>query len=444
MKSRRKKPNKGDAQTHDGRPLTRSVEEPDASRRIMVEEVVIVGGARTPFCEWLGGKRGDGQRGGLLADMTAEELGAVAIRGALEKTGTDASSVDHVVMGHALQTSDQAIFGSRHAGLKAGIPPEVPMLTLNRLCGSGAQSIISGAQMIMLGEAEVVVSGGMENLSQAPHVLRGMRDTYGLGRPPRQGDELTKDMEDYLFTNLVDSTCDSFMAQTSDELCKRIGVTREEADAFAALSHQRTEKSVKDGVWAEEIVEVETPNGMVGASDDDHVVLGTTVEALSGLRTHFGPDSLVTAGNASGVVDGAAAVVIKSASRAKSDGNQPLARIVSWGIVGLEPAIMAYGPVPSSRKALEKAGMTVDDIDLWEINEAFAGQAVACIKDLGIDVEKVNVNGGAVGLGHPLAATGTRLVLTLALELKRRGGQYGIATACIGGGQGIALIIESI
>lgn len=410
----------------------------------MVEEVVIVGGARTPFCEWLGGKRGDGKPGGLLAEVSAEDLGATAIRGALEKTGTDPNSVDHVVMGYALQTSDQAIFGSRHAGLKGGIPQEVPMLTLSRICGSGAQSIVSGAQMIMLGDAEVVVAGGMENLSQAPHVLRGMRDTYKLGRPPRGGDELAKDMEDYLFTNLIDSTCGSFMAQTSDELCSRKSVQRSEVDEFAALSHQRTEKSVKEGTWAEEIVEVDTPNGMVGASDEDHVVLGTTVETLSGLRTHFGPDSLVTAGNASGVVDGAAAVVIKSASRAKSDGDQPLARIVSWGIVGLEPAIMAYGPVPSSLKALEKAGLTVDDIDLWEINEAFAGQAVACIKDLGIDVEKVNVNGGAVGLGHPLAATGTRLVLTLALELKRRGGKFGIATACIGGGQGIALIIESI
>jgi len=410
----------------------------------MVEEVVIVGGARTPFCEWLGGKRGDGKPGGLLAEVSAEDLGATAIRGALEKTGTDPNAVDHVVMGYALQTSGQAIFGSRHAGLKGGIPQEVPMLTLSRICGSGAQSIVSGAQMIMLGDAEVVVAGGMENLSQAPHVLRGMRDTYKLGRPPREGDELAKDMEDYLFTNLIDSTCGSFMAQTSDELCSRKGVERGEVDEFAALSHQRTEKSVKEGVWAEEIVEVETPNGMVGASDEDHVVLGTTVETLSGLRTHFGPDSLVTAGNASGVVDGAAAVVIKSASRAKSDGDQPLARIVSWGIVGLEPAIMAYGPVPSSRKALEKAGMTVDDIDLWEINEAFAGQAVACIKELGIDIDKVNVNGGAVGLGHPLAATGTRLVLTLALELKRRGGKFGIATACIGGGQGIAVLIESI
>ena len=410
----------------------------------MVEDVVIVGGARTPFCEWSGGKRGDGEPGGLLADVTAEDLGATAIRGALEKTGTNADAVDHVVMGHALQTSGQAIFGSRHAGLKAGIPQEVPMLTLNRLCGSGAQSIVTAAQMIMLGEADVVVAGGMENLSQAPHVLRGMRSTYRLGRPPQAGTEIDKDMEDLLFTNLVDGMCGSFMAQTSDELCKRIGVTREEADAFAAMSHQRTENSIDAGVWAQEIVEVETGNGMVGAGDEDHVVRDTTAESLSGLRTHFGPDSLVTAGNASGVVDGAAAVVIKSASRAAADGDSPLARIVSWGIVGLEPAIMAHGPVPSSRKALEKAGLSVDDIDRWEINEAFAGQAVACIKDLGIDVDKVNVNGGAVGIGHPLAATGTRLVLTLSHELQRSGGKYGIATACIGGGQGIAVLIEAI
>jgi acetyl-CoA acetyltransferase family protein len=410
----------------------------------MVEDVVIVGGARTPFCEWSGGKRGDGQPGGLLADVTAEDLGAIAIRGALEKTGTDPATIDHVVMGYALQTSDQAIFGSRHAGLKAGIPQEVPMLTLSRICGSGAQSIVSGAQMIMLGEAEVVVAGGMENLSQAPHVLRGMRETYRLGRPPREGDELPKDMEDLLFTNLLDNICGSFMAQTSDELCSRKGVLRPEVDEFAALSHQRTEKSIDEGVWAQEIVEVETENGTVGAADEDHVVRGTTAESLSELRTHFGPDSLVTAGNASGVVDGAAAVVIKSATRAAADGDEPLARIVSWGIVGLDPAIMAYGPVPSSRLALDKAGLTTADIDRWEINEAFAGQAVACIKELGIDVEKVNVNGGAVGIGHPLAATGTRLVLTLAHELRRCGGKYGVATACIGGGQGIALIIESI
>ena len=410
----------------------------------MTEGAVVVGGARTPFCEWLGGKRGDGGPGGRLASVSAEQLGTVAIKGAMEKTGTDPTSVEHVVMGHALQTSGQAIFGARHAGLRSGIPEEVPMLTLNRLCGSGAQSIISATQMIMLGEVDVVVAGGMENLSQAPHVLRGMRDTYKLGRPPSAGEELAQDMEDYLFTNLVDGVSGMFMAQTSDELCRRKGVEREQADEYAAMSHQRTESSVSSGTWENEVVPVDTADGTVDHTHEDHVVLGTTMETLSGLRTHFGPQSLVTAGNASGVVDGAAAVVVKSASRAEADGDEPLSRIVSWGVVGLEPSIMAYGPVPSSLKAIEKAGLSVSDIDLWEINEAFAGQAVACIKDLGISYDIVNVNGGAVGIGHPLAATGTRLVLTLSHQLKETGSRYGVATACIGGGQGIAVVIESI
>ena len=410
----------------------------------MTEGAVVVGGARTPFCEWLGGKRGDGGPGGRLASVSAEQLGTVAIKGAMEKTGTDPASVEHVVMGHALQTSGQAIFGARHAGLRSGIPEEVPMLTLNRLCGSGAQSIISATQMIMLGEADVVVAGGMENLSQAPHVLRGMRDTYKLGRPPSAGEELSQDMEDYLFTNLVDGVSGMFMAQTSDELCRRKGVEREQADEYAAMSHQRTESSISSGTWENEVVPVDTADGTVDHTHEDHVVLGTTVETLSGLRTHFGPQSLVTAGNASGVVDGAAAVVVKSASRAEADGDRPLSRIVSWGVVGLEPSIMAYGPVPSSLKAIEKAGLSVSDIDLWEINEAFSGQAVACIQDLGISYDIVNINGGAVGLGHPLAATGTRLVLTLSRQLKETGSRYGVATACIGGGQGIAVVIESI
>ncbi|MDP6010947.1 MAG: acetyl-CoA C-acyltransferase [Candidatus Poseidoniaceae archaeon] len=404
------------------------------------EDVVIVGGARTPFCEWVGGKRGDGKPGGALKTLRAEELGAIAIKGALEKTGTDPAAVDHVVMGYALQTNSQSIYGSRHAGLQAGIPEEVPMLTLSRICGSGVQSIISAAQMIMLDEAKTVVAGGMENLSQAPHVLRGAREGWRLGRAPK--------VEDYMFTNLQDMTCGLFMAQTSDELCKRKGVTREEVDEFAALSHARTASSIDNDVFADEVVPVtiSSRRGDVTLTnkDEDHLVRGSTPESLASLPTAFGPDSLVTAGNASGVVDGAAAVVIKSASQAEADGDMPLARIVSWGIVGLEPAIMAYGPVPSSLKALDIAGLGVDEIDRWEINEAFAGQAVACIKDLGIDVDKVNVNGGAVGLGHPLAATGTRLVLTLAHELKRCGGRYGIATACIGGGQGIAMLIESL
>ena len=406
----------------------------------MAEDVVIVGGARTPFCEWVGGKRGDGKTGGLLKSVSAQQLGGIAIKGALEMTGTDPASVDHVVMGYALQTCAQSIYGSRHAGLQAGIPQEVPMLTLSRICGSGVQSIVTGAQMIMLDEAATVVAGGMENSSQAPHVLRGAREGWKLGRSPK--------VEDYFMTNLQDETCGLFMAQTSDELCKRKGVTREEIDAFAALSHSRTAASVEAGLFEQEItpVIIKSRRGekVITHQDEDHFVKNCTPESLAALPTAFGPESFVTAGNASGIVDGAAAVVIKSESKAKADGNEPLARIVSWGIVGLEPAIMSYGPVPSSRKALEKAGLSVEDIDRWEINEAFAGQALACVQDLGIDVEKVNVNGGAVGIGHPLAATGTRLVLTLAHELKRCGGRYGVATACIGGGQGIAMVIESI
>lgn len=406
----------------------------------MHEDVVVVGGARTPFCEWVGGKRGDGKPGGALKSVSAQDLGAIAIRGALEKTGTDAQSVDHLVMGYALQTCAQSIYGARHAGLNGGLPQEVPMLTLSRICGSGIQSIVTGAQMIMLGEANTVVAGGMENLSQAPHVMRGGREGWKLGRSPK--------VEDYMMTNLQDMTCGLFMAQTSDELCRRKGVTREEIDAFAALSHARASASIDNDVFADEIVPVTIKSRrgetVLTHKDEDHVVRGTSEASLAKLPTAFGPESFVTAGNASGVVDGAAAVVIKSASQAEADGDEALARIVSWGIVGLEPAIMSYGPVPSSRKALEKAGLTVEDIDRWEINEAFAGQAVACVKDLGLDVEKVNVNGGAVGLGHPLAATGTRLVLTLAHELKRCGGRYGVATACIGGGQGIAMVIESL
>ena len=403
-------------------------------------DIVIVGGKRTPFTEWSGGKRGDGKPGGALAGVSAQDLGAAAIKGALEATTTDPASVDHVVMGYALQTCSQSIYGARHAGLKAGIPQEVPMLTLSRICGSGIQSIVTAAQMMMLNEAETIVAGGMENLSQAPHILRGARDGWRLGRAPP--------VEDYMMTNLQDMTCGLFMAQTSDELCRRHGTSREAIDEFAARSHNLTEASIAEGRWADEIVpvtvKVRRKEIVLDHTAEDHVVPATTPESLARLPTAFGEGGFVTAGNASGVVDGAAAVVLKTAERAKADGNQALARLVDWGIVGLDPAIMAYGPVPASRKALERAGMSIEDIGRWEINEAFAGQALTCINELGLDQSKVNVNGGAVGLGHPLAATGTRLTLTLAHELRRSGERFGIATACIGGGQGIALIIEAM
>ena len=403
------------------------------------KDIVIVEGARTAWTEWSGGKRGDGKPGGALAAVRAEELGATAIKGVLARTGQDPAAVDHVIMGYALQTNSQSIYGARHAGLIAGIPQEVPMLTLSRICGSGIQSIVSGAQMIMTGDEEVIVAGGMENQSQAPHVLRGARNGMRLGQQPQ--------LEDYLFTNLQDLNCGLFMAQTSDELCRRKGITREQCDEFAVMSHQRIQASIDGGLFLEhEIVPVTvtTRKGEHLVTEEDHVVPDSTIESLAGLRPAFGKDGMATAGNASGLVDGAAAVLVKSASRAEADGDDPLARIVSWGIVGLEPAIMAYGPVPSSEKALARANLTMADIDRWEINEAFSGQAVACIQDLGLDLDKVNVNGGSVGLGHPLAATGTRLVHTLALELRRSGGRYGVATACIGGGQGIAMVIEAI
>lgn len=316
----------------------------------MAEDVVIVGGARTPFCEWVGGKRGDGKTGGLLKSVSAQELGGIAIKGALEATGTDPASVDHVVMGYALQTCAQSIYGSRHAGLQGGIPQEVPMLTLSRICGSGVQSIVTGAQMIMLDEASTVVSGGMENLSQAPHVMRGGREGWKLGRSPK--------VEDYMMTNLQDMTCGLFMAQTADELCRRKGVTREEIDAFAALSHARTTASIESGLFESEIVPVTIKSRrgekVITHLDEDHVVKNCTEESLASLPTAFGPESFVTAGNASGIVDGAAAVVIKSASQASEDGDEPLARIVSWGIVGLEPAIMSYGLCRPHSKPLRR------------------------------------------------------------------------------------------
>ena len=404
----------------------------------MAEDVVLVGGARTPFCEWVGGKRGDGKPGGLLKTVSAQELGSIAIKGALEKTNTAPENVDHVVMGYALQTCSQSIYGARHAGLKAGIPQEVPMLTLSRICGSGIQSIVTGAQMIMLDEASTVVAGGMENLSQAPHVLRGARDGWKLGRSPP--------VEDYMMTNLQDMTCGKFMAQTSDEICALEGVTREETDAFAARSHQRTLASIENGVFDEEIVDVviKSRRGekVITAKDEDHVVRDTSPESLSKLPTAFGPDSLVTAGNASGINDGAAAVVLMTAEEAKKRDLSPLAKIVSWAVCGVDPAIMGTGPIPASKLALKKAGWGEDQLNLVEANEAFAAQAISVNKELGFTADIVNVNGGAIALGHPIGASGARGLVTLLHEMQKRKAKKGLATLCIGGGMGVAMCVE--
>ncbi len=399
-------------------------------------DVVIVAGARTPMAEWIGGKRGDGLPGGALASVSALELGAVASRAAIERAGVPAEVFDHCVMGNALQTSGDALYGARHVALKAGLRTECPALTVNRLCGSGLQSVASAAQMLQLSEASWVLAGGMENMSQAPHVLRGARSGFRFGTSPP--------LEDLLFVALKDSRCDLFMAQTSDNLARRYGITREAQDAFALRSHRLANAANTNGRFAEEVVPVEAKAGRktVIVDRDDHLFPGTSAEKLAALPAAFGPDSFVTAGNASGVVDGAAAVVVTTAAGAATAGVKPLAFVRAWAAVGVDPAYMGIGPAPAIRAALARAGMSLDSIGLFEINEAFAGQFLAVEKELGLDREKVNVNGGAIGLGHPLGATGTRLIHTLALELRRRDTRFGVAAACIGGGQGMAVLIE--
>ncbi|HKQ58410.1 MAG TPA: acetyl-CoA C-acetyltransferase [Candidatus Eisenbacteria bacterium] len=401
-----------------------------------IPDIVIVSGARTPMAEWIGGKRGDGLPGGALASVSAIDLGAVAAKAALERGGVPPDTIDHVVMGNALQTSGDALYGARHVALKAGVPKSVPALTVNRLCGSGHQAVVSAAQMIALGEATWVLAGGMENMSQAPHVLRGARAGIRLG-PGAQ-------LEDSLFVALKDSYCGLMMAQTSDNLARKYGISREEQDAFAFRSHSLANAANNNGRFAEERVPVTVTQGKktVVVDKDDHLFPATTIEGLAKLNPAFGPESFVTAGNASGVVDGAAAMVVTTAERARAAGKTPLGYVRNWASVGVDPEIMGFGPAPAIRKVLERAGLTLDAIDLFEINEAFAGQYLAVEKDLGLDRDKVNVNGGAIGLGHPLGATGARLIHTVLIELNRRGKRWGIASACIGGGQGIAVLLE--
>jgi len=384
-----------------------------------VKDIFIINGARTPMAEY----------NGHFSDITAIDLAAITAKEAMSRSGIEPDQVDHVIVGNALQTSGDAIYGARHVGLKSGVPKEVPALTLNRLCGSGIQSIISAAEQIELGEAETVLAGGMENMSQAPHVIRGARKGFRLG----QGT-----MEDALMVALLDSYSGLYMAQTSDNLARKYDISRQAQDEFALRSQQRAAAARSACRLSEEIVAVTAGRTLV--KEDDHVRPDTTLEGLAKLKPAFAKDGFVTAGNASGIVDGAAMVTVTTAENAKD--RKPLGRIVSWGISGCDPDIMGIGPVLSTKIALRRAGLRLDDIDLIEINEAFAGQILAVIKELGIDESKLNVNGGAIALGHPLAATGTRLVLTLLNELRRRQQRYGLASACIGGGQGIAMIVE--
>ena len=393
----------------------------------MNKDIYILGGARTPMAEYAG----------KLKDISALELGAIASRAALERTGVKPDAVDHVVFGNVLQTSADAVYGARHVSLKAGLPIEVPALTVNRLCGSGIQAAVSGGQLILLGEADVVLTGGMESMSQAPHVIRGLRSGLRLG----QGQ-----LEDTLWSALLDTHCGCTMAGTAENCAAKYAVSREEQDQYAIRSQQLADKAWREGRFKDEVVPVELKSrkGVEMFSQDDHMRPDTTMEGLAKLPAAFSKNGCVTAGNASGIVDGGAALLLASETGVKKHGLSPLARLTHWAYVGVEPTLMGMGPSPATRLVLEKAKLTLKDIDLVEVNEAFAAQYLAVEKDLGLDRERVNVNGGAIALGHPLGMTGTRLLLTLTLELRRRGLKRGLATACIGGGQGIAAIIETV
>src|SRR3954469_731870 len=390
-------------------------------------DVFIVGGARTPMTDYVG----------ALKDVSALELGAIAARGAFHKTGVKPEWIDHAVVGNVLQTSADAIYGARHVALKAGVPVDVPALTVNRLCGSGIQAAVSGAQMIQLGEAGLVLTGGLESLSQAPHVIRGLRGGLKLG----QGK-----LEDSLWEALVDTYCGCPMAITAENCAAKYGIGRQAQDEYALRSQQLADAAWKAGRFVEEIVavEIKTRKGIQVVDRDDHMRPETTMEVLTRLPAAFKKDGTVTAGNASGIVDGGAALILGSREAVDRHRLKPLGRLVAWASTGVEPSLMGMGPAPATRKALAQAGASLGDVDLIEINEAFAGQYLGVEKELGLDRDKVNVNGGAIALGHPLGMSGTRLMLTVLFELRRRGRRRGLATACIGGGQGIAVIVETL
>ncbi|MCB9879567.1 MAG: acetyl-CoA C-acetyltransferase [Planctomycetes bacterium] len=399
----------------------------------MQSELVIVGGARTAMAEY-SGTPGFGK----FKDVSAIDLAAHAARAAMERCGVKPEMVDETFVGNAAQSSSDAIYGARHVALKAGVPITKPALTVNRLCGSGIQSVVSAAHSILLGESKLCLAGGMENMSQVPHVIRGARDGFRFGQEPK--------IEDLLFAALYDPFCKFFMAQTAENVAKQVGISREEQDEYALRSHQLGAAAVKAGKFAAEIAPLVIQRGKkeLVVDSDDHIKPETTLEALAGLRAAFGKDGTVTAGNASGIVDGAAMLVVTTAQRAKELGLKPKAKIRSWGLAGVPPEVMGLGPVPSIRQACDKAGLKVGDLDLIEINEAFSAQYLGCEKELGLDRDKCNVNGGAIALGHPLGATGTRLLLTLVREMEESGKSLGCASACIGGGQGIAMILERV
>lgn len=390
-------------------------------------DIVIVAGARTPF----------GNLGGALSELTATDLAVAAADAAIARSGVPKERIDDVVFGNVMQTSADAIYLARHVGLRAGLPIGVPALTLNRLCGSGLQAILSAGQSLALGTSTYALAGGTENMSQSPHVVRGARKGFHFGQNVA--------FEDSLWTALTDSYGNTPMAITAENLAKQYGITRQESDEFALASQERALEAQSNGYFAEEIVAVSVP-GSKGSTTtvekDEGPRAGLSMEKLGKLPARFVKDGVVTPGNASGITDGAAAVVMTTVKQAKADGIEWLGRLTGAGVVGVEPTIMGIGPAFSIPKALERAGIQRRELAVMEINEAFAPQVLACLRELGIERNgmRFNPHGGAISLGHPLGASGARLAITTLHDLRQRGGGYGVASACIGGGQGIAAV----
>ena len=390
-----------------------------------MREVVIVSAVRTPV----------GTFAGSLKDVPAVQLGVVAVKEAIQRAGIEAAQVENVVLGNVLQAG-LGQNTARQVLIHSGIPQEVPAMTINKVCASGLRSVSLAAQMIKAGDADIIVAGGIENMSAAPYAMPGARWGYRMG-DSNLTDIMIKD-------GLWDAFNQYHMGITAENVAERWKLTREELDTFAFESQQKAENAIKAGKFKDEIVPVEIAGkkGVTVFDTDEHPRFGTTLDALSRLKPAFKKDGIVTAGNASGINDGAAALVVMSLEKAKAIGLKPIARIVSYASAGVEPAIMGTGPIPASRKALEKAGWKPQDLDLIEANEAFASQAVVVNKELGWDTSKVNVNGGAIAIGHPIGASGARILVTLLYEMKKRGAKKGIATLCIGGGQGSAITVE--
>jgi acetyl-CoA C-acetyltransferase len=390
-----------------------------------LQDVVIVSGARTAV----------GSFGGGLKDVAPADLGATVIREALGRANTEAAAVGHVVMGQVIQTEPKDMYLARVAAMNAGVPSPVPALTLNRLCGSGLQAIISSAQMIRLGECEVAVGGGAENMSRSPYQIPAAR--WGQ----KMGDTVAVDV---MLAALNDPFGNGHMGITAENVAERYQIDRQTQDEIAVESHRRAAAAISGGRFKDQIVPVEitTRKGVQVVDADEHVRPNTTLEDVAKLRPAFRKDGSVTAGNASGLNDGAAAVVLMSAAEAKRRGLEPLARVASWGYAGVDPEVMGLGPIHAVPQALKRAGLQLSDIDVIESNEAFAAQACAVARELGFDPDKTNVNGGAITLCHPLGATGAVITVKALYELQRSGGRYGLTTMCIGGGQGIAMIIE--